>query len=130
MLFTQNGIINIKNEKWKDDFSPIEAESDLLGKRTVISKEEYQQKADDLRKEVIDYQSKKRLAFEKITTQRAEARNELLDKLDPILKAHVKENEISIVLDKKNIIMGSINLEITDSIVEQLNKELPSLNLK
>ncbi|WP_286767337.1 MULTISPECIES: tRNA guanosine(34) transglycosylase Tgt [Sphingobacterium] len=29
MLFTQNGIINIKNEKWKDDFLPIEAESDL-----------------------------------------------------------------------------------------------------
>lgn len=30
MLFTRNGIINIKNEKWKDDFSPIEAESDLF----------------------------------------------------------------------------------------------------
>ncbi|MFE7085175.1 tRNA guanosine(34) transglycosylase Tgt [Sphingobacterium spiritivorum] len=30
MLFTQNGIINIKNEKWKDDFSPIEPESDLM----------------------------------------------------------------------------------------------------
>lgn len=30
MLFTRNGIINIKNEKWKNDFSPIEAESDLL----------------------------------------------------------------------------------------------------
>jgi queuine tRNA-ribosyltransferase len=30
MLFTQQGIINIKNEKWKDDFSPIEAESDLM----------------------------------------------------------------------------------------------------
>lgn len=24
MLFTQNGIINIRNEKWKDDFSPID----------------------------------------------------------------------------------------------------------
>ena len=24
MLFTKNGIINIRNEKWKDDFSPIE----------------------------------------------------------------------------------------------------------
>lgn len=24
MLFTKNGIINIKNEKWKNDFSPIE----------------------------------------------------------------------------------------------------------
>lgn len=30
MLFTRNGIINIKNEKWKDDFSPIEAESNLF----------------------------------------------------------------------------------------------------
>lgn len=30
MLFTKNGIINIKNEKWKNDFSPIEADSDLL----------------------------------------------------------------------------------------------------
>lgn len=24
LLFTQNGIINIKNEKWKDDFSPLD----------------------------------------------------------------------------------------------------------
>jgi queuine tRNA-ribosyltransferase len=26
MLFTSQGIINIKNEKWKDDFSPIDAD--------------------------------------------------------------------------------------------------------
>ncbi len=30
MLFTRNGIINIKNEKWKNDFSPIDADSDLF----------------------------------------------------------------------------------------------------
>ena len=30
MLFTRNGIINIKNEKWKDDFTPIEAEGDVF----------------------------------------------------------------------------------------------------
>ena len=30
MLFTAEGIINIKNEKWKNDFSPIDASSDLL----------------------------------------------------------------------------------------------------
>lgn len=33
MLFTKNGIINIKNERWKDDFSPIEADSDLFADR-------------------------------------------------------------------------------------------------
>ena len=26
MLFTSNGIINIKNNKWRDDFSPIDSE--------------------------------------------------------------------------------------------------------
>lgn len=30
MLFTRNGIINIGNAKWKDDFSPIDAESELF----------------------------------------------------------------------------------------------------
>jgi queuine tRNA-ribosyltransferase len=30
MLFTKDGIINIKNEKWKNDFSAIEADSDLF----------------------------------------------------------------------------------------------------
>lgn len=34
MLFTKNGIINIKNEKWKNDFSPIEADSDLFADTT------------------------------------------------------------------------------------------------
>jgi queuine tRNA-ribosyltransferase len=28
MLFTQKGIINIKNEKWKDDFSPVDPDGD------------------------------------------------------------------------------------------------------
>lgn len=30
MLFTRNGIINIRNEKWKDDLSPIDEESDCF----------------------------------------------------------------------------------------------------
>lgn len=37
MLFTWNGIINIKNKKWEKDFSPIDAESELLTDR-VYSK--------------------------------------------------------------------------------------------
>jgi queuine tRNA-ribosyltransferase len=30
MLFTSNGIINIQNEKWKNDFSPLETDSELF----------------------------------------------------------------------------------------------------
>lgn len=29
MLFTRNGIINIRNKKWENDFSPLDSESDL-----------------------------------------------------------------------------------------------------
>lgn len=37
MLFTKEGIINIKNEKWKDDFTPIDENSALMTDR-VYSK--------------------------------------------------------------------------------------------
>ena len=33
MLFTRNGIINIKNEKWKEDFSPLEADGEVFTDR-------------------------------------------------------------------------------------------------
>lgn len=37
MLFTRNGIINIRNEKWKEDFSPLEAEGEVFAD-TLYSK--------------------------------------------------------------------------------------------
>ena len=30
MLFTRNGIMNMKNKKWANDFSPIDSESDCF----------------------------------------------------------------------------------------------------
>ena len=105
-------------------------ESDLIVQKTILTKEEYQKKTNDLRKKVIDYQSQRRTSLEKITTQRAEARQKLLKKLDPILKTYVKENDISLIIDKKNVLMGNTNLDITNIIVKKLNKELPSLSIK
>ena len=105
-------------------------ESDLLTQKTILTKEEYQKRSDDLRKKVIDYQSQRRTALEKITSQRAEARQKLLEKLDPIMKTYIKENDISLIIDRKNVLMGNTNLDITNIIVEKLNKELPSLIIK
>ena len=105
-------------------------ENDLLAQKTILTKEEYQKKSDDLRKKVIDYQSQRKASLEKITTQRAEARQKLFEKLDPIMKTYIKENNISLIVDKKNILMGNTDLDITKIIVEKLNKELPSLTIK
>jgi len=105
-------------------------ENELLAQKTILTKKEYQKKSDDLRKKVIDYQSQRRTALEKITSQRAEARQKLLEKLDPIMKTYIKENDISLIIDRKNVLMGNTNLDITNIIVEKLNKEFPSLSIK
>ncbi len=105
-------------------------ESDLLAKKNILTKEEYNKKTDSLRKKVIDYQSQRRASLDKIAAQRIKARETLLQKVTPILDSYMKENNISLVLDKKNTLGGNPEVDITKIIVEKLNKELPSLNLK
>ena len=105
-------------------------ESDLLGKKTILTKEEYSKKSDTLRKKVIDYQSQRRSALDKIATQRAQARETLIKKIDPILKTYIEENSISLVIDKKLTLAGRPGNDITAVIVEKLNKTFPSINLK
>ena len=72
-----------------------------LAKKTILTREEYQKKADDLRKKVIDFRSQRRASLDKIAVQRAEARKKLLNKIDPILNNYIKENDISLIIDKK-----------------------------
>ena len=105
-------------------------EIDLLGKKTILTKEEYSKKSDVLRKKVIDYQSQRRMSLDKIATQRAEARETHIKKINPILETYISENNISLVIDKRNILEVNPDNDITTVIVEKLNKELPSLNLK
>ena len=105
-------------------------ESDLLEKKNILSKEEYGKKMSTLRKKNIDYQTQRRTTIDKITSQRAAARETLLKRLEPIIEAYITENNISLVVDKKYILGGGPDLDITKIIVERLNKDLPSLNLK
>ena len=105
-------------------------ESDLLEKKTILSKEEYAKKTDTLRKKVIDYQASRRASIDKITRQRAEARQNLLNQINPILESYSKENNITVIFDKKFLVMGDTDLDITNVVIEKLNKALPSLNLE
>ena len=104
-------------------------EEDLLTKKTVLSKDEYMKKSDSLRKKVIDYQSQKRASVDRIATLRAESRQKLLKAIDPILETYIKENNVSLVIDKRNTLGGNPDTDITKIITEKLNKILPSLNL-
>ena len=107
-----------------------EEEKDLLAKKNILSKEEYGKKMNLLRKRNIDYQTERRTAIDKITMLRAESRETLLKKLKPIIKSYIEQNSVSLVVDKKYILGGGKDSDITEFIVEELNKDLPSFNLK
>ena len=120
---------NIK--KFKDIEGELKKEeTDLLSKKSVLSKEDYTKKSDTLRKKVIDYKSERRAAMDKITTQRAESRATLIKSITPILETYIKENNISVVINKVHTLGGKPENDITKTIVEKLDKVLPSLDLK
>jgi len=105
-------------------------ETNLLAKKNVLSDEDYKKKSNELRKKVLKYQTDRRTSLEEIAKLRAESREKLLNRIGPIVDSYIKENNISIVIDKKNMIGGLNEYDITKVIVSKLDKELPSLNLK
>ena len=107
-----------------------EEEKDLLAKKNILTKEEYGKKINSLRKKNMDYQTERRSSIDKITMLRAKARETLLKNLKPIIETYINENSVSLVVDKKYILGGGAQSDITKFIVEKLNKDLPSLNLK
>ena len=53
----------------------------------------------------------------------------MLKNLNPILGKYMQENKITVIIDKKNVLMGDKRFEITSQIIEILNKEFKSINL-
>ncbi len=53
----------------------------------------------------------------------------MLKSLDPIITNHFEKNQISLIIYKRNIAIGNSELDITDSIIDQLNIKLPSIKL-
>ena len=42
---------------------------------------------------------------------------------------YFQQNQISIMMYKRNIAIGSTELDVTDAIIDELNKKLPSVKL-
>ena len=45
-----------------------------------------------------------------------------LKKINPLLQDYMKNNSIDIVLEKKQIFIGNSSIDITDNIIELINK--------
>jgi Skp family chaperone for outer membrane proteins len=116
-------------------FSDIEKslkdeEKDLISKKTVLSKEDYIKKSKELREKVMKYQKDRRASLDKIAKQRSDSKANLLEALNPLIDEYINANQISLVLDKKEMLGGLNEFDITKTIIEKLNKKHPALNLK
>ena len=94
-----------------------------------MAREEFDKKVRVLNEQAQKYQEERRIWFDEVTKKRNEARTEVLQSLDPILTEYFEKNQISIMLYKRNIAIGVSELDITDSIIDELNKKLPSIKL-
>ena len=66
---------------------------------------------------------------EDINKLRIGATNKLILKLSPILQEYAKKNSISLILQKKNIVMGKKEIEITDEILAITDKEINNIKI-
>ena len=102
-------------------------EKDLLAKKNVISEDEFKKKSEKLRKEINEYRNKRKNIINDTTKKRIEASAEFSKKIKPILGDYAARNNISIIVQKKNIIMGKKELDITEDILKIVDKEISKI---
>ena len=123
-------LLNNSNKKFNDTAKKLkDEENKIISQKNALSKEEYKKKADALRKKVFELNKGRDKLIRDVAAKRKKAGDEMLKKLNPILGKYMEENNITVVIDKKNVLMGNKKFEITSQIIEILNKEFKSINL-
>ena len=115
---------NKENEKLlKIEKNLVSKEQEILKQKNVLSEDELNKKIIDLRKEINDFQSKKRLLNKKFNEMRLNITNQMAQSLNLILSKYADENDISLVIQKKFIVIARSGLDITSEILKIFNKE-------
>ena len=101
----------------------ISEEQEILNQKNILSEDELNSKVTDLKKKVNDFQKKKRLINEKFNKIRIDKTNEMVQSLNVILSKYADENDISLVIQKKFIVIAKSGLDITNEVLKIFNKE-------
>ena len=107
----------------------IDKEKTLISQKNVLSKEEFESKIIELRKEISNYQKDRNKTLNEIGKSRIKATTKLITKLTPILEEYSKKNSIRIIVQKKNIVMGKKEDDITKDILELVNQKVKNIKL-
>ena len=119
---------NIK--KFKEQEKKITSnENDILKKKNVLSEEEFKKKVNNLQIDIKNFKENINSSRVDLDKKRLEATAKILDILNPILSDYSSKNSISLIIQKKNIVIGKTELDITSQILKILNTKIKTVKL-
>ena len=99
-------------------------EDEIRNKQNIISQEELKIEVAKLKKRVKEFNLYKNQIKKEFNKNKNEQIMNFFNKIDPLLRAYMKENSIDILLNNKNIIIGKDSLDITEKMIDIINNSL------
>ena len=119
---------NKENENFKiKEKKLIENEKKLISQKNILDENQFKNEVDKHKKDLNDYRNQKKIMFDNLNKKKSEYLKKVLNSLNPIISKYVEENEISLVLQKNNIIVAKKELDITNKILDLLNEEIKEI---
>ena len=126
-----NKINNSNIEEFKKIENTIKSEEEkILKQKNILKTEEFNSKVDELRDKYKSYQDFKNNKNEEINKIRNDAGSKILKIVNEILSDYSTDKEISLIIEKKNIVIGKTELDVTNEILELLNKKIKKVEIK
>jgi outer membrane protein len=104
-------------------------EAEIISQKNVITKEEFEKKIIDLRDKANKFRKERNNNINNLNNQRLEATSKMITLVRPILSEFSDKNSISLIIDKKNIIIGKTLLDITDDILKIVDEKIGKIQL-
>ena len=129
-----NNELNKINDNNIEEFKKIEnsiktQEDNLLKQKNILKEEEFNSKLKKLREKYKSYQELKKKKNNDLKKLRDDAVNQILKIINDVLTQYSTKNNISLVIEKKNVIIGKTELDITKDILNILNKKIKKVEI-
>ena len=118
----------IKEIKSKDKLLK-DKEAKLIAQKKILSEQEFAKKVSDLKKEVINSNSLRKKEMEQSNKKRNDALSKLLKEINQLLIEYSERTKISMMLDKKNVIISKNENDITKEILNLLDKKITKIKI-
>ena len=113
---------NVENLRKKNK-SLQDLEITIKNKENVISEDAFNKEVISFQKKVQEFKVEKNEIVKNFNDFKRKELENIFKKISPIINDYMEENSISILLDSKNIFMGSKKSNLTEDILDSINKE-------